>query len=60
MSPRVFVAMLLVALPIRLLAAQNGESRTTLSPDSDGGGTTFTLSCGTDRALIGTPPRTSS
>ena len=33
--------------------AQGGESVTTLSPDSDGGGTTFTLTCGPDRVLIG-------
>ena len=53
MTIRVLGATLLLALPIELLAAQGGESRTTLSPDSDGGGTTFTLSCGPDRALIG-------
>jgi hypothetical protein len=52
-SIRILGATLLLALPIQLLAAQGGESRTTLSPDSDGGGTTFTLSCGPDRVLIG-------
>jgi hypothetical protein len=52
-SARTCAAALLLALPFQLLAAQGGESRTTLSPDSDGGGTTFTVSCGPDRALIG-------
>jgi hypothetical protein len=35
------------------LVAQGGESVTTLSPDSDGGGTSFTITCGPDRVLIG-------
>lgn len=33
--------------------AQGGESATQLSPDSDGGGTTFTITCGPDRVLVG-------
>jgi hypothetical protein len=52
-SARLLAAALLVALPIRLVGAQGGESRTTLSPDSDGGGASFTISCGPDRVLIG-------
>jgi hypothetical protein len=34
-------------------AAQDGESTTSLSPDSDGGGTSMKLTCGPDRVLIG-------
>ena len=34
-------------------AAQDGESTTALSPDSDGGGTSMKLTCGPDRVLIG-------
>ena len=52
-SPLLLVTIFGISIAAPSVDAQGGESATQLSPDSDGGGTAFTITCGPDRVLVG-------